>query len=322
MGSIAPFALSATGAPGDEGALSSIENPLSISADKQHGTVAIENFAESNTGWYELSAFRAGTDGSLASVGMVVLPNLSALRFDSTGRWLFAGPGSTSFWTQVPADKMAILDLSHQLAQSSDGALGFAATDSAVAPSGQLYAVTKGQAQASSIDNEGELQLGKTSPLLGDLQSALPPQVIADPLGRWLYVQTEPLIVDTYAIGIDGSLTHVSQSQSGWLFDSEFDPSGRYAFYGSQVYALNQQNGSLGDPKSFTKNDVTAIDLDPSGTALYTLETPAGSAVSEIYGYQFDSATGTVTPISGSPWMLDASARHQPWSLVVVKPAP
>jgi len=318
-GSVFSYSINSDGSVKAQQKSISTVNPLLMVADKQHGTVAVENFATSINGWYELTAYRAGSDGSLSSLGMIVLTTLSALRFDATGRWLFAAPGPTNLFTQVDGSEISAFDLTNALASNAGGSFGFAASDTAISPSNTIFAAAKGDASAFTLDDEGELEHHASSSITGDSQASIEPQLAIEPLGRWLYVQSQAGQLDAYLIAQNGGLSHSSTSNSGWLFGSEFSPDGKYLISGSQLYKINQQDGSLQSPKNFTTNSVISLDLDPAGMILYTLEAANSGDVPKLYAYQFDASVGTLTPISTGPWTIGSST-HIPNAVVTVLP--
>jgi len=188
-----------------------------------------------------------------------------------------------------------------------------------VSPDGAfVYAVsgTSANLWAFSINASGELgQLG--SPIViapGSVQSSA---VVMDPTGTYLYTLTaDSLSAKVYGFGRDhttGALTPLS----GFPFDipglanqSAFDRTGNFLLLtgtnefatkgGIEVFSLNSSTGALtlvSGPLQ-VGDDPAGVAEDASGNYVYIPNT----ADVTISAFKFDSATGTLSGVTGSPF--------------------
>jgi 6-phosphogluconolactonase (cycloisomerase 2 family) len=134
--------------------------------------------------------------------------------------------------------------------------------------------------------------------------------IVADPLGRYLYV-TGPSPILEYAINSDGSLTSIGSiavATSGNSFGQPvIDPAGKflYAATGNNnsvvALAINASTGALtivpGSPFATGGTLPGPIVIDARSRFLYVANL-TGSSISE---YTINSSTGALTPVTGSP---------------------
>jgi 6-phosphogluconolactonase len=146
-------------------------------------------------------------------------------------------------------------------------------------------------------------------------------EATTDGLGKFLYVTAGNLgsAVAVYSIGSTGSLTPTSGSPfSISIAQLEAEPTGKFllgvtgngannGFTSDDhiyVFSINQSTGAITPvtgspfPTTFTPASLT---VHPSGTFVYTFnQTVVGTSPTE--GFQFNAATGAVTPLSSSPF--------------------
>jgi 6-phosphogluconolactonase len=146
-------------------------------------------------------------------------------------------------------------------------------------------------------------------------------EATTDGLGKFLYVTAGNLgsVVAVYSIGSTGSLTPISGSPfSISIAQLEAEPTGKFllgvtgngannGFTSDDhiyVFSINQSTGVItpvtGSPFKTTFTPAT-LTVHPSGTFVYTFnQTVVGTSPTE--GFQFNTATGAVTPLSSSPF--------------------
>ena len=146
-------------------------------------------------------------------------------------------------------------------------------------------------------------------------------EATTDGLGKFLYVTAGNLggEVAVYSIGSTGSLTPISGSPFPIsIAQLEAEPTGKFllgvtgngannGFTNDDniyVFSINQSTGAItpvtGSPFRTTFTPAT-LTVHPSGTFVYTFnQTVVGTSPTE--GFQFNTATGAVTPLSSSPF--------------------
>jgi hypothetical protein len=146
-------------------------------------------------------------------------------------------------------------------------------------------------------------------------------QATTDGLGKFLYVTAGNLgsTVAVFSIGSSGSLTPIVGSPfSISIAQLEGEPTGKFLVgvtgNGANngfttdnhvyVFAINQTTGALtpvlGSPFATTYTPGSLV-VHPSGTFVYTFNETV-SVTSPMEGFQFNSTTGTLTPLANSPF--------------------
>lgn len=176
-------------------------------------------------------------------------------------------------------------------------------------PSGKfVYAATTiGTVAAYTVDSYA----GTLTPVLGapfvtgGLSNDYGQALAIDPAGKYLYLVERQSV---YGFSIDsdsGALTPVSGSPLATTINpsaATVDPSGQYlAVSGgsgpTQVYSINRSTGGLTAVNSPVTNcGGSAMTFEPSGRFLY------GTATYGITACSFSSTSGSLTPVSGSPF--------------------
>lgn len=162
------------------------------------------------------------------------------------------------------------------------------------------------------------------------------PCLTVDPSGTHAYLATQVTSIGGtgYAGAIDifsidpatGTLAPFSGSQLSVSFPLgciHFDPSGKFAYATTGIENAGDQLGefSVNADATLTLNntisfayDPTGVAVDPIGQYVYVdvVDVPAGTVgSSQLYGYSIDSTTGALTPLTGSPWSIDAGTFGQ-----------
>ncbi|HTC95773.1 MAG TPA: beta-propeller fold lactonase family protein [Terriglobales bacterium] len=132
--------------------------------------------------------------------------------------------------------------------------------------------------------------------------------IVADPLGRFLYVTGQTTILE-YAVNADGSLSSVGSlpvTLAGTVYAQPvIDPAGKFLYAATNsssvaAFAINASTGALtvvtGSP--FAAGSLPGpIVIDARSRFLYV----ANLTGSSISGYTINSSTGALTPVPGSP---------------------
>jgi 6-phosphogluconolactonase (cycloisomerase 2 family) len=197
----------------------------------------------------------------------------------------------------------------------------------AVDPTGRFVYVSNEEADnitAYSVDSAtGSLTAIPGSPFVTGNN---PGAIAVDPTGQFLYVYTFTVTgsglqssgVYVYAIdGGTGVLTSVTGSpfaQPNIIDSITFDPKSNFVFFGqngpnSSALVGNAYDFETGVPSMIgtygSGLGPTYVDgMDPSGEFIY-LAQPNSLNVHQVYGFAFNSGTGSLTPISGSPFPSD-----------------
>ncbi|SPF44173.1 putative 6-phosphogluconolactonase [Candidatus Sulfotelmatobacter kueseliae] len=153
-----------------------------------------------------------------------------------------------------------------------------------------------------------------------------------NPSGRFLYTANDASNVSGYSIdGSTGALSALLGSPfAGGTFTSSVaaDPSGRFLYVGDfssgdlMMFTIDQNSGALTLSRLFQGGNVLGIAL-ANGTTPVTY-TPkfayaANSDDNTVSGYTLDPESGSLTPVSGSPFKTNApsGSEPQPVSLAV-----
>jgi 6-phosphogluconolactonase (cycloisomerase 2 family) len=135
--------------------------------------------------------------------------------------------------------------------------------------------------------------------------------VVADPLGRYLYVTSSSTILE-YAVNSDGSLTSVGSIPASLSTNSSYtqpviDPAGKFLYGATSsnsvaAFAINAGTGALtavpGSPFATGGTFSGPIVIDARSRFLYIANLTGSSSIS---GYTINSSTGALTPVPGSP---------------------
>lgn len=188
-------------------------------------------------------------------------------------------------------------------------------------PSGKYIYVgndTTGDLCGYEVNN----QTGELTPLVGSPYYAgtAPTQLAMDPQGRFLFVPDGASAV-IYAFSIDattGVLTHIVGSPfpaAGGLepWAMTMDPTGRFLFTSNwdsaALYEVDSQAGTLtsvaGSPFAVGTYPLVPS-FSTSGRFVYLPETNDNQDLN-LYAYSFDSASGTLAPVSGAPYALGSA---------------
>lgn len=166
-----------------------------------------------------------------------------------------------------------------------------------------------------SVNSDGSLTPLKQSNVP---TGSSPVRAASDPQGKFLYVANQQSQnVSAFSIASDGTLTPVPGSPfgvAGPATDVTVDPTGKFVFVadGAQknfntqaisVFSIGS-NGALtqvaGSPFA-TQNSPTNILTDPSGKYLYVASGP-------VEAFTVNQTTGALTPIPGSPFIVNGPA--------------
>jgi 6-phosphogluconolactonase len=190
----------------------------------------------------------------------------------------------------------------------------------AIDPSGTyLYAVSSssGNLWEFSIDSAGALHNLASSPVLIDAAVGNSGAVTTDPSGKYLYVTADGTSATSiYAFTLDPA-TGIASPIVGAVYPIDrfsnsvtTDPAGKFVIAVSNgsstlfgliaVFGLDSATGLLsaaGTP-SHTGSDPSSVTVDPSGKFVYVADT----ADATISAFTLNSASGALSPISGSPF--------------------
>jgi lactonase family protein with 7-bladed beta-propeller len=152
-------------------------------------------------------------------------------------------------------------------------------------------------------------------------------QLTTDGLGKYLYVTLSNLgtEVAAFAIGATGTLTPVLGSPfSISIAQLEGEPTGNFLLgvtgnganngVGSDnhiyVFAIDQTTGAIAQVTSSpfaTKFIPASLTVHPSGKFVYTFDGTVSGTSPGTEGYIFDTTTGALTPVAGSPFTAVAA---------------
>jgi 6-phosphogluconolactonase len=174
-------------------------------------------------------------------------------------------------------------------------------------------------------------------------------RVVVHPSGDFVYATSASTYPNSYIsafkVQSNGSLTPVAGSpyalNSGTSGALAIDPSGKYLYVDASTsggaaavagYTIDETSGALtpvsgspfADPAylgctQFCSDGASDLGVDPTGNYLYGAE----SGEDALSGFKIDSATGTLTPLAGSPYAegyynsSGNSAPKSPWRLSI-----
>jgi len=132
-----------------------------------------------------------------------------------------------------------------------------------------------------------------------------PRAVVVTPSQSFLYVAEGNVGIAGYAINIvDGRLSPVSGSPflTGPEFSISVHPSGKFLFAvtgsGIVVYAIDPGTGALTSVQTLSGESPVSAAVDPKGRFLFTANVNSNS----VSAFAINQNTGTLTPVSGSPF--------------------
>jgi 6-phosphogluconolactonase (cycloisomerase 2 family) len=159
----------------------------------------------------------------------------------------------------------------------------------------------------------------------------IPSSVTVDTKGTHAYVTSlGNETISGYAINqSSGALTSVSTfpvNAGTGMFSIVINPTGKFAYtvdegFGS-VSGYRVSKGSLtplpGSPwrSAFSGAGSMQAIVDPSGHFVYVVNTDAATSENDVSAFKIDQTTGTLTPVSGSPFQ----AGEWPRSIAIARP--
>ena len=173
-------------------------------------------------------------------------------------------------------------------------------------------------------------------------------RVAVHPSGHFVYATSATTFpnsyIDAFKVQSDGSLTLVSGSpyalNTGTSGALAIDPSGKHLYIDANTsggaaavagYAIDETSGALTpisgspfpDPAfpgcTWCNSGPNDLEVDPTGNYLFGAE----SVEDAVSAFRIDPATGTLTPLSGSPYaeggynVIGNSAPKDPWRLSI-----
>jgi len=292
-----------TSCGGNGGATFSQNPPPPQSAEYLYGShladIVVTEKIDSTTGALGTGTSTPGTNG----VGITANP---------AATFIYGTDGSTTAidgFSIGSSGAISVLAGSPFLVHGSGGVNGIA-----IDSSGKfLYATSNngtGIISGYSIDSSGALTAVPNSPFAA---GATPLQIAVDPVGAFLYVSDAGGGMLAYSItSSSGTLTPISLgSVNGGSQGIAIRPDGKFLYaidISSLVYAYSiAADGTLtavsGSPFTVDVGSGTAtrqVIVDPKGKFLYTYNTVG--APSTISAFAIDSTSGSITPVSGSPF--------------------
>jgi 6-phosphogluconolactonase (cycloisomerase 2 family) len=188
-------------------------------------------------------------------------------------------------------------------------------TSVTVDSSGQFVYLATMDAQGTILAYAIDSATGRLTQIgTGIVTGATPREIITDPSGEFAFVGnqhgglTSQGSISVFAIdAITGGLTEVAGSEftnGQAVYGIGTDPSGRFVYTanaagytaGSRVDRVTGALTALPGSSYSAAGVPLSIAVDPQGRFVYTI---AGAA---IYGYSIDPASGSLTPLQGSPF--------------------
>lgn len=217
---------------------------------------------------------------------------------DST-LYSFAIDPTTGFFTDIGLNPSSVVG-GNSAAASASGSLLFVGDTS-----GQQISVYV-------VNTDGSLTVVAGSPFP---TGGVSPRVMAtDGLSKFLYVTSghNSTAIATFAIGSGGALTAVGSPLASNVSSIAADPSGKFLLGVSwqigdnniHVYSINSSTGALtAAGTTLTNGTPRNIAVHPNGEWVYTFsEDPTTVAQEAVEGFDFDSSTGALSNMSGSPF--------------------
>ena len=173
------------------------------------------------------------------------------------------------------------------------------------------------------VDSQGHIAVFKIDPGTGVLTASGSPmqlngasaQITVDGTGTYLYFNSGSISGSIYGFSIDqtsGALTALPSSPFNLQIGSlQADPTGKYlvgvaGFGDPNVYVIpiGVGTGALGVPTGFPAIQAPdSVALSPTGKVLFTFSVDNLNRPLPIGGFTFDDTTGTITEMTGSPFV-------------------
>ncbi len=177
------------------------------------------------------------------------------------------------------------------------------------------YAIDANTGALSEIDQNGSAAGNAI------VAGPAPESVTVDPSGRFAYVTNSNNTISAYTIDtVSGALTEIDQNGplAGTTVSAgvtprsiSIDPSGKFAYVANQgdssvsAYTINVNTGALtsvGTAIAAGGEFTRSVSIDPLGKFVFAVN-HGGFNPGSIAVYGIDAGTGTLTPVSGSPFV-------------------
>jgi 6-phosphogluconolactonase (cycloisomerase 2 family) len=284
--------------------------PVSLVVDPNGAFLYVANNGSNTVSVYSI------TSGALASVGVPIATGSGplALTIDPTDSFLYVANLASNTVSAYTIDSST-----GALTALGSFAVGREPSSLKIDPSGNYLYVANfgdGTVDVFAINTAtGALSVVSGSPFTA---GAGPVSVTIDPTGAFAYVANETAdSISEYSIDTSGGLTQVSGSPLATGSSPEslvVDPAARY-LYAANVTAKNQVAAYSITPSSgaltLSVSGVAAgvfpvsLALDPSGAFAYI----ANDTSNTVSVYAVDATSGSLTPVTGSPFAAGDGAR-------------